>query len=157
MIWHTMKDTLKSRSDIPNQAGFSLLLVRTDGSEQLARVVKGSDGCHYCATPSGKRIDLTGRADERPAVEGWRDYVAPIGPDVPGMICNPSPGLYTREQTRKAFALWGCTENPPAKGKAVFVNFPPGSEVALVAVNVWEGKSTGGQTLFAFWYYRKAG
>jgi hypothetical protein len=151
-----MKNAIKSRSDIPNQAGFVLVLIRADGSEQLAKVVKGPDGCHYCATPSGKRIDLTGKADERPAVEGCRDYVAPIGPDVPGLICNPSPGLYTREQIRQMFANWECTENPPAKGKAVFVNLPPGADSSLVAVNVWDGKSTEGQTLFAVWFYRRA-
>ena len=100
--------------------------------------------------------DQEKKADERPAVEGWRDYVAPIGPDVPGLVCVKSPGLLTREQIRELFRGIGCTENPPAKGKAVFVNFPPGADFPLAVVNVWDKKGTDGQTLFAVWFYRKA-
>lgn len=149
---------LREKRDIPNQAGFVLELVRTDGSKQLARVaVEAATGCHYCATPSGKRLDLTGKADERPPVVGWLPYTPPQAFHVPGCKPNGQPNLYTREQMETVFAAWEVSEPIPAKGKAVFVNFAPGSVNCLARVTIHEGgKSTEGKTLFACQFYAKA-
>lgn len=145
---------LRNRLDIPNQAGFVLVLVRADGSKQLAKVARGEDGCHYCATPSGTRISLN--QSEGNPVAGWLPYVAPIGPHCPGMVCLSAPAHYTREQLVGVFASWGCTEKPPATGKAVWINFPPGADFPLANVSKAGSKSITGKTLFTVWLYRKA-
>ena len=149
-----MKNALLPRSDIPNQAGFVLLLVRADGSEQLAKVAQGFDGAHYCATPSGKRISLS-QTEPNP-MQGWRKYVRPTGPACPGMNCLPHPALYTRDQLAGIMAGWQCTEPAPRKGNVVWVNFNAGADFPLACVQPWEGKSITGHALWAVWLYRKA-
>lgn len=151
----------RPNADIPNQAGFVLILVRENGIEQMAKVmIEPETGCHYCANASGQRISLSGAPrfdgdDPQSPVIGWREYVAPKGPDVPRMACSKHPHLRTRDEIARLFQTWECTERIPAKGKAVFINFGPGHEFPLAVVNVWPNKSAEGKTLFAVWFYQK--
>jgi hypothetical protein len=56
---------MKTKSDIPNQAGFALVLIRANGTKQAARVaVDPANGCHYCASLNGARLSL-------PEFIGW--------------------------------------------------------------------------------------
>lgn len=153
-----MKAQLREKSDIPNQAGFALHLVRPDGTSQLARVaVEPDTGCHYCATASGKRIDLG-------EFWGWVPYQPPTGPALPGFAVRGSPDLLTRDQLRAVLNAWGFPdEREPAKGRNLVLSFPPSAVFPAVIVQVWDpepgtvsGKSTDGKTLFAVWYYARA-
>ena len=49
--------TLYPKAEIPNQAGFTLLLIHRDGYGVPATVQKDSNGCHYCHGSQG-RISL---------------------------------------------------------------------------------------------------
>lgn len=155
---------LRSRADIPNAAGFALLLVRADGSRQLSRVAVDSAGCHYCATPSGKRVDLTGKTDERPEVIGWLAYAAPVPFAIPGLVARGTPHFWTREQGTRALSDWGTVATLPGKGAALLVSFPPDRAVAvddpgafpLARITVHPVKSTDGKTLFACQFYARA-
>lgn len=141
---------MNQKSDIPNSAGYMFELIRPDGSKQIARVaVEPETGCHYAATPSGKKIDLAGFA-------GWQEMPKPY--PVPGHVPRGSAYLWTRDQLVRTFAGWNITEQaPPAKGKAVLIAFPPVSDLEFAAarVTVAEGKSTDGKTLYACQYYSK--
>lgn len=155
----TNAPAVRARADIPNENGFMLELVRADGSRQLSRVVKDAlTGCHYCATPSGKRVDLTGKTDERPEVVGWLPHIAPVPFAIPGCVAKGSPRLNTRDQLCALLASWGTDDKPPAKGDALLVAWPKGAPVGypVARITVHDGKSTDGKTLFACQFYARA-
>lgn len=146
---------LRSRDSIPNTPGFTLILVRADGSRQLSRVAVDATGCHYCATPSGKRVDLTGKSDERPPVAGWLSYVPNKAPAVPGCVADLLR-VHTLPELRAILAAWQCDEAPPRAGKCVVVAFPVASPHALAHVARREEKSPNGEALFNVWIYSRA-
>jgi hypothetical protein len=147
---------LRARADIPNAAGLLLVLVRADGSRQLARVaVDPETGCHYCATPSGKRVDLTGRTDERSPVAGWLPYPPETPDEVPGMRPAGSPHLLTREQVTQWGALHGVTCEIPENGKtAALVAFPGCPPVSLARITKTD--DTKPRPLWALQFYAKS-
>ncbi len=162
----TTPANLRPLSDIPNSAGFLLHLVRESGQKQLARVaVEPETGCHFCATPSGRKIALQGgeyESNQSPII-GWAPYSPPVAFPIPGFIAKGSPHLWAREQAEKLFALWGLTEKLPGKNGAVFANFTQDDyPLARITVHAPEpgttsGKSTDGKTLFACQFYAKDG
>lgn len=148
--------SLRPLSDIPNQSGFMLELIRLDGSKQLARVaVEPLTGCHYCATPNGRKVDLTGESDERSPCIGWVPYVPPVVFPIPGCVAKGNPHLMTRSQLEKLLSISHLSEPPPAKGKALFIIDLPGQPLPVCRIVVSESKSTDGKTLFACQYYAK--
>ena len=157
---------LRPLSDIPNAAGFLLILVREDGCRQVSRVAKDPvTGRHYCETPSGRKVDFTGKSDERSPVIGWEERkTAPVY-EIPGMKPNSAPHLVTREQCARLLVDWKVEEKPPAKGAAVMVNFPGSvlGDLPQAMVRITQhlpeegqsGKSTDGKTLFSLQFYVK--
>ena len=150
---------LRPLSDIPNAAGFLLILVREDGCRQVSRVAKDPvTGRHYCETPSGRKVDFTGKSDERSPVIGWLERKAAPVYEIPGMKPNGAPHLVTRESCLHLFEQWGITEKPPAKSAAVFAMFPPNA-CARITQHLPDhgrfGKSTDGKTLFSLQFYVK--
>ena len=162
----TTPPTLRPLSDIPNCAGFLLPLVRENGQKQLASVtVEPETGCHFCATPSGRKIALRGgEYESNPSpVIGWAPYSPPVAFPIPGHTAKGSPHLWTREQAAAFFLQWGTSEKLPGKNDAVTVTFTQ-SALPLARVTVYtpepgttSGKSTEGKTLFACQFYAKDG
>ncbi len=144
--------TLRPLSDLPNLPGYVCELIRADGARRVVRVAVASDGCHYCATPSGQHVRLA-------AFVGWMPYAKPEPFAIPGHVAKGSPRLNTRDQLLALLVAWGfASETPPAKGKALLLAWPKGAPVGfpVVRVTVHPAKSTDGKTLFACQFYARA-